>query len=377
MSEDGPGAVSGGGLSFRLGRIPVTMPWTGLLGVALIAFLWSDRFALTASGTTETVVLAVAFAVLLYVSILGHELAHAWFARAFGNPVHSITLWILGGYTSYERTVASPFREGVIAASGPASSVLIGVGCLAAATSGLLGDLRAVHMLELLGQANIFLGIYNALPGLPLDGGAVLKSVVWGVTGDERRGAVVAAWSGRVVAVLVFVALVVPPVLAGRELNYVAVVFGAMISLFLYNGASAALRREKVVARVDGVSVGALTRRSLVVPADLPLAEALRRQEESGATAILVAGNDGRPVAVARDESVAAVPLARRPWVPVSSVAAQLDPTAVLPASLQGSDVIHALQSHPAPEYLVVDGDGTLRGLLRVSDVERVLAGSA
>jgi Zn-dependent protease len=376
MGDGGIAGISGGGLSFRLGRIPVSMPWTGLAGVALIAFLWLDAFALTSSGPTETVVLAVVFAVLLYVSILGHELAHAMSARALGNPVHSITLWILGGFTSYERTEPSPLREGFIAASGPVSSVLIGFACLGASASGAVGDVRAVHMLHLLGQANVFLGIYNALPGLPLDGGAVLKSVVWGISRRERTGTVVAAWSGRVVAILVFALLVVPPLMAGNELNVTGVAFGAMISLFLYNGASEALRRANVVARVEQVSVRSLTRSVVIVESDLPLSEALRRQAELGSAAILVTDAAGRPLATVRDEAVAAVPLQRRPWVPVSSVAASLDPAAVLTASLTGADVIHALQEHPAAAYVVLDDDARLLGLLFTRDVERVLAGS-
>jgi Zn-dependent protease len=102
MSSD-DGGTRQGGLSFRLGSIPVLMPWSSLLGIGLIAFLWIERFVGVSVDRAQGILLAVGFALLFYVSILGHELAHAWVARAAGYPVRSITLWWLGGFTSYER----------------------------------------------------------------------------------------------------------------------------------------------------------------------------------------------------------------------------------------------------------------------------------
>ncbi len=366
----------GSGLAFRLGRYPVSLPWNAALGIALIAFLWSDALSRVAVSTQETVVLAVVFALLLYVSILFHELAHAWAATAVGNPVHGITLFVMGGLTSYERRRPSAWREAVIAASGPATSVLVGLGCLALSRSPVVTDYRAYALLVLLGRANIILGIFNALPGLPLDGGAVLKSVLWGITRDERRSTRIAAWSGRVVAVLVLAVLVVLPLMKGAAPDVANLAIAVILSGFMYTQASAVPRRENVVERVDSVSVAALARRAVLVPAELPLSEGLRRQVEEGASALVVVDADGRPLAAAVDEAVAAVPLARRPWVSVASVSARIDPPAVLPAGLRGGDVIEALQAHPAPQYLVVGEQGELVGVLVTRDVERLLAGA-
>ena len=103
------------------------MPWSAAFGIGLVAFLWLDTFQRYAATDVEGYLLAGVFAVLFYVSILAHELAHAWVARASGNPVHGITLWGLGGYTSFERRRSTPWREGLIAAAGPALTIGLGL----------------------------------------------------------------------------------------------------------------------------------------------------------------------------------------------------------------------------------------------------------
>lgn len=364
-----------GGLSFRLGRIPVLMPWSSLLGIALIAFLWMDWFVGGSLDRTQGIVLTLVFALLFYGSILGHELAHAWVASAAGYPVRSITLWWLGGFTSYERRTSSAWKEGLIAASGPLSSIAIGLACWMVYAAAEGADVRLRALAYALAWSNVLLGVYNALPGLPLDGGAVLKSIVWGVTRDENKGTVVAGWGGRVVAVVVLLAFVVPPFLSGRSPDIAGIVFAAIISAFLWSGASQALTQARVSARVPALSARSLARRAVLVPSDTPLSEALRRVEEAGAGGVVLTDADGRPVAVSREAAVSAVPAERRPWVPVSSVSAALDPRAAIPADLAGEPLLVAMTAYPASEYVVVEADGRLVGVLSTADVEAALTG--
>lgn len=369
------GAPAGGGLSFRLGRIPVHMPWSSLLGIGIIAFLWMDWFTGGPIGRSEGLVLTVVFALLFYASVLGHELAHAWVAGAAGYPVHSITLWWLGGFTSYERRSTSAWREGLIAASGPLSSIAIGIVAWGVYLASSDADVRVQALAYALAWSNVLLGIYNALPGLPLDGGAVLKSIVWGITGREHTGTVVAAWGGRVVAVLVLVAFVVPSLLSGRTPDLAGIAFAAIISAFLWSGASQALRQARIGSRVPTLTARSLARRAVAVPHDLPLSEAVRRVAEAGAGGLVLTDAEGRIVAVSREAAVSAVPEERRPWVPVSSVSASVDPQAFLRADLAGEPLLVAMQAHPASEYLVVEDDGSLVGVLATADVERALTG--
>ncbi|MBI1376113.1 MAG: site-2 protease family protein [Frankiales bacterium] len=375
VEPEGPAGTRGGTLGFRLGSVPVLMPWSTLVGIGIIAFLWLDSFQIDPSQPTQALVLALVFAVLFYACILGHELAHAWAARLAGFPVRSITLWALGGYTSYERREPSPGREALIAASGPISSVLIGVACNAAASATYYGDLRVYVVLHALGFSNVILGIYNALPGLPLDGGAVLKAVLWGVTRDERRSTVVAAWAGRVVAVLVFL---VPQYLVWRRggaPDLGSILIGLLISSYLYSGASQVLAQARIAGRVPTLSARELAVPAVAMAHDTPLSEALRLREEAGARSMVAIDSEGRPRGVSQESALAAVPAERRPWVPLSSVCVNLDARAVLVGDLRGEDLINAMLAIEAPQYLVIDPQGGWYGTLARADVERVLAG--
>ena len=370
MSDE---AIPGQGLRFRLGRIPVSMPWSAWVGILLIAYLWFASFERVTETSTEALVMAVVFALLFYASILGHELAHAWVARLSGNPVEGITLWGFGGYTSYERRRVTPLREGLIAASGPAITLVIGLVLRSVAESTATIDLRVGVLVYALGISNIYLGIFNALPGLPLDGGAVLRSVVWAITGDQHRATIVAAWCGRVVAVGAFLWFVVPALTNGGTPDLAAVIFGAVISAWLFAGASQSLKSAQVQRRIPTISAESLARRAVLVSPDTPLSEALRRAQDAGVTGLVVVDAEGRPTGVARPEAVAAVPVERRPWVPVSSVSAAIAPGTVLSGGLVGGDLLAALQAAPASQYLVVATDSSWVGVLATSDVEAAL----
>ncbi|WP_341351142.1 CBS domain-containing protein [Nocardioides convexus] len=112
-----------------------------------------------------------------------------------------------------------------------------------------------------------------------------------------------------------------------------------------------------------------LARPSITVPADLPLAEALRRAEESGARGIVTATTDGRPVGVVEADAVRSVPQERLPWMPVSAVARSLADGRVLPVSIQGDDLLGVLRRTPASEYVLVGEDGSVHGVLATADI--------
>src|SRR5262249_35474627 len=139
--------------------------------------------------------------VILYGSVLLHEAAHAYVAKHYGYPVGPITLHFLGGATAIEAEARRPRDEFWIAVVGPLTSLAVGgVGLL-------LLLLNPSGLLEMavagLPGANLSVAALNRVPGLPLDGGRVLKSIVWGISGNVHRGTIVAGWVGRVVAVLV------------------------------------------------------------------------------------------------------------------------------------------------------------------------------
>ncbi|MCR1782840.1 site-2 protease family protein [Nocardioides carbamazepini] len=356
---------------FRIGRIAgsdvlVSSSWFLIAG--LIALIMGPRVDQVQPGLGGwKYVVGVAFAIALYLAVLLHEASHAIVARRFGFTVHSITLHFLGGATAIEGEARRPRQEFWIAVVGPLTSIAVGVAALAlwfVTPSGLL-----LLVIEGLAGANLMIGVLNLVPGLPLDGGRVLKAGVWALTGRVHTGTAVAAWTGRGVAVLVAVgalwwsrdgALINPLVLL-------------VVAVFLWTGASQALAVSGVTRQFDGIVAGDLARRALSVPDDVPLAEAMRRALEAGAGSIVTTTTDGRPVGVVDETAARAVPGERAPWVAVSTVARTLEPGLTLPMRITGTALLDTVRTTPASEYVLLDDDGRVYGVLAASDLIRAV----
>jgi Zn-dependent protease len=361
--------VANNALRFRIAKVPIEIPFSGLLGVVIIAILWAPSFPGTNGSSSYP--LALAFAVLLYAVILVHELAHAAVAHLLGFPVRGITLWILGGYTVFEHPRRSAWREGLIAVAGPLSTLLVSAICFGVRDS--LGSGRV--LIATLGWAALLLGVFNLLPGLPLDGGVVLSNVVWALGRSEHSGVVVGAWAGRVLALIVGLG----PIIAQRGNSSFdpSLLTGLLLGFFLWSGASRALVTARVERQLPELSILPLTRRAIGVQRDVPLAEALRQLGIAEAGGIVVLDRGDQPVGIVNESAVAAVPAARRPWVPVSTVSRTLEPEGTISLDLTGPALIEALRAVDAPELLVTTPTGAVFGILARADVERLLSGIA
>ncbi|MWK39296.1 site-2 protease family protein [Actinomadura sp. J1-007] len=351
----------------------------------LVAVLVTVMFEGQVNGVIDrpaSYLVAFTYAVLLYGSVFVHELSHAVTARVLGLPVRSVTLHILGGETSIEREAPTPGREFLIAFAGPLTNlVLAGLGLLAHAVLPL-SDV-ALLLVDALTFANLLVGVFNLLPGLPLDGGRLVRAAVWKVTGRARNGAVFAGWVGRGVAVL---CLVAGAYLAtdrgagtdtdsGAGFGWLALLWSALVASFIWVGATQAIRAERVRDRIPLLQARRLARRATLVTADVPLAEAVRRAQEERAGAIVIVDHDGRPLGLVNEKAVTATPAQRRPWVSVGDLSRGLEPDLSLPADLSGEELIVALRRAPASEYLLVEPDGRVYGVLAVADVDRAFAG--
>ncbi|WP_296606108.1 site-2 protease family protein [Nocardioides sp.] len=311
----------------------------------------------------------LAFAVILYLSVLLHEASHAVMARRYGFSVTSITLHFLGGMTSIEGEARKPRQEFLIAVVGPLTSLAVGaiaLGVREVTPEGLL--LMAV---EGLAGANLLVGILNLVPGLPLDGGRVLKSAVWGLTGNMHRGTIVAGWGGRLTAAAVLFWPFLQEELIGTTPDMVDYILAFVISAFLWSGSTAAMASARLRSRLPHLVARELARRTLTVPSDLPLAEAVRRAHEAQAGSIVTVTSSGAPEGIVSEAAVQATPADRQPWVAVSAVARSLEEGLRLPAGLAGEDLVMAISRTPAAEYLLVEPDGSLVGVLATADVDR------
>lgn len=181
----------------RIGRIlgfEVAIHPSWFIILVLFAFTLATGFfpgSYPGWGPVTTWAVAVTATLLLFVSVLAHELGHSLVARRQGIPVRNITLFLLGGVASIERDASSPSREAALAGVGPVVSVVIGAVSLALSLA-LPGPEQLLAILFYLGIANISLAVFNLLPGFPLDGGRVLRAILWWRTrdfGKATRGA--------------------------------------------------------------------------------------------------------------------------------------------------------------------------------------------
>ena len=346
----------------------VTTSW--FLIAALIAWVVAPRVDQVAPGLGGLKYVAgFAFAVILYLSVLLHEASHAFMARHYGFQVTSITLHFLGGATAIDGEARTPRQELFIAVVGPLTS--IGVGLVALGMWFVTPDGLLLMAVEGLAGANLIVGVLNLVPGLPLDGGRVLKAAVWGATGDVLKGTVVAAWTGRVTAVAALAWPLFQERVIGTTPDVFDFVLAAMVALFLWTAASSALASAQARGKLPALVARRLARRALAVPDDLPLAEAVRRAREADAGSLITVTGSGRPIGLVSEAALVATPEERRPWVAVSTVARTIEPGMSLPAGIEGEPLVRAMTEVPAHEYLLVEDDGSIYGVLSAADVER------
>jgi Zn-dependent protease/CBS domain-containing protein len=361
--EAGPGIV----LARPFG-IPVYLsPYWFLIAAIFIVFYAND-LAPTMHGVTRFVV-AAAFFVLLYLSVLLHELSHSVVARSFGLPVRRILLYPLGGFSEIEREPQTPGREFLVSSAGPALSVLLGAAGYGLRQVVPADTIGGALVFELM-WANLWVGGFNLLPGLPLDGGRMLRAVIWKLTGRPASSTIAAAWAGRIIAVCL-----IPLAFWAFGEDFYAVLWAAIIAVFMWTGATHAIKVTRFRERLPALQARRLARRAVSVGADTPLAEAIRRATESQARAVVVVDNKDKPIAIVNETAVMATPEQRRPWIEAGSLARTLEPSMVLPADLSGMALLDAIRRAPATEYLLVEPSGQVYGVLAAKDVDHAFAG--
>lgn len=360
--------------SLRIGSIAgadvlVNASW--FLFAALIAWLLAPRVEMEIPGLgVWKYAVGLVYAIVFYLAILLHEASHAFMARHYGFRVESITLHFLGGMTAVDGEARNPRQEFWIAVVGPLTSVAIGIGAYFWGTL-LTSPGVLPFIVGGLFISNLAVGVLNMIPGLPLDGGRVLKALVWQVTGSPHRGTIVAGWGGRVTALLVLLWPLLSERLFGIRPTVITWLLAVMIAMFLWAGATAAMSSARLRRKLPSLVARNLARRVVTVPADLPLAEAIRRAEPEQASSIVTVSSDGRPTGLVQDTALAAVPADRRPWVTVATVARSLDPELTLPVGISGEELIMAIGRRPADQYLLVDDQGAIYGVLATADVDR------
>ena len=358
------------GRSFRITTvrgIPVFVDssWIWIAGLVVYT-LWSRFEARFPSlETTGALAYAVFGALLFFGSVFLHELAHGITARAHGIRVDGITLVFFGGFTAARSEEKGPGPAFVISAAGPGTSLALGAlfWGISKATEGTIGPLPGLF--GYVGWVNLFMAGFNVLPGLPLDGGRMLQSAVWKITGSRKKGTRIAAWGGMAVGILLFAGAV----LEATQQELFAAIWLALIGMFIFQGARASLEQFGIVERLATATVAdAMEPPPTSVPAGLSLSQALddflRGHEEE---AFPVLDEEGKVIGMVSFGSARELG-ARDPLRPVRDAVIPLDQVLVASPDEHLDDLSERLGSGKAA---LVMRDGELVGSISERGLHR------
>ncbi|WP_462417548.1 M50 family metallopeptidase [Kytococcus sp. Marseille-QA3725] len=303
---------------WRIGSVrgvPVYLGRTWPLLVVLVVFLngsqLSDRL-----GPATAYGLGVAYAVMLVFSVFVHELGHVLAAQSRGYEVTKVQLDLIGGHTAHQSDNTSPGSNALVAVAGPLANLAL-AGLAAAAL--LVVPEGLLHMVVASAVwVNGLVGLFNLLPGMPLDGGHVVDSLVWKATGDRPAGLVVAGWTGRVIAVVV-IALVAFQATRGGSLTMV--LWGGLIAFVLWAGASRSIQAGSARRELGRHSTGSVMRPAVGLPQDEPVSALLGVRGFPVPVSVVTTDHEARAVGLVDPSALAQVPGERRESTPLSAVA--------------------------------------------------------
>jgi Zn-dependent protease/predicted transcriptional regulator len=357
---------------FHVGGIPVRVHASWLAIFGLIA--WSLAIGYFPRVLPDVPVLAhwvqgLVAALLLFVSVFLHELAHSVVARAHGLPVSGITLHVFGGVSQLEREPDRPGVELVMAIVGPLTSFALAA--LAAVGAGLTASHAApAAVLRYLAVVNALVGAFNLVPGFPLDGGRILRAILWRVKGDVRWATDIASRAG----ILIAFGLMALGVLRALSGEFLGGLWFVLIGLFLRQAAEGSYQELLVRRALGPLAVrDVMTREVLQVPPDLPVSRVADEWFWRHHVTSFPVVEDGRLLGIVSVGQLGAVPRERWAEVRAREVMRPVDdtltiaPTARLPVALQ------KLTQNGLGRLAVVD-EGTLVGYLSLKDALHVLA---
>ncbi|WP_197319325.1 site-2 protease family protein [Saccharomonospora sp. NB11] len=356
-------------LLFRVGDVPVRLAPSWWFGSLLVVALYTPLVSalLPEADVTTSVVLAAAFAVLLGLSVLAHELGHCVVALRLGVPVRRVRLFLLGGLSEVVRAPRRPGQEALIAAAGPAVSLTLALVCWALLLAVPEGGATWLLVAQC-AVANAAVGVFNLLPGLPLDGGRLLRAGVWACRGTRSAGTRVAVVGGAVVAVGLLV-WALWGLASGSDDRWLRLGVGVVTAWFVAMGATAEFTSDDRRSWPEGLSVTDLMRPVLQLPAESPVSAALAASAGRG---VVLVRADG--VAAGLLDTEAAVRLASaQPESPAELAAEPIRAEIVLLTSDSPDEIAQHVNEVGTWQFLVVDGEGRPTGVLCLEDLHSAL----
>jgi Zn-dependent protease len=355
------------GSKFRVASIAginVYIHWSWLIIFGLLTWSLGDFYHHHFASWNQATAYAVSAisAILLFVTVLLHELAHSFTARARGLPVDDISLYIFGGVSSLKEEPDNPRTELLVAIAGPLSSLALSGICFLLFVVGSGWPSEVTAILNYLAVINLLLAAFNMIPGFPLDGGRVFRSIVWLITKNQRRATTIASTVGQYIGYLFIFGGLIEAFFAA---NVVGGIYLAFIGWFLQNAASSSNQQAAMESVLRGVDVrDVMDPAPELVPASLSVATVVDRYMlNQNQRAVPIGTSDGELVGLVTLADIRHVP--REEWARTSTsrVMRPREQLRVVGASDHLADALRVLAENRYHQLPVVD-DGHVVGML-------------
>jgi Zn-dependent protease len=310
-------------------------------------------------------------AVLLFASVLAHELGHSFVALAQGIEVKSITLFLFGGLAQLEKESDTPFKAFLVAIAGPLVSILLFVAFTAIGTSFTFSE-PITAVISLLAQINLILAVFNLIPGLPLDGGNILKAAVWQITGNPNKGIIFASRVGQIFGWLA--------IAIGTLATLNIIPFGSfwtlLIGWFLLQNAGFSAQYAKVQEKLSVYTAfDAVSTEIPTVSGDINLREFANNYVigQNTWTRFLAVDDRGRPIGAIASQDLKKIPTSKWTEVLVKELLQPVPTNTIISADLSLIEVIKILETQNLQQLTVVNENNVLVGLLEKSTIINLL----
>jgi Zn-dependent protease/CBS domain-containing protein len=360
--------------SFKVGNlfgIPFYINSSWFLVLALVTFSYGSQLATQFQmGGIVPWLLGLFAALLLFSSVLAHELGHSFVAIKQGIEVKSITLFLFGGLASLEKESKTPGEAFWVAIAGPlVSFILFGIFTAIGAFTNISGAAAAV--VGLLAYINFIIGTFNLIPGLPLDGGNILKSAVWKITGNPYKGVMFAGRVGQIFGWIAIISGVLPILFYGSFDN----IWNLLIGAFLLQNAGMAAQSANVQNELSKFTAAdAVTPDSPIISAEMDLREFANEYVIGKAPwrQFLVIDESGKLIGKLLVDDLKQIPTHEWPTTPVKTLMKSPD-FRFVKSTQTLLEVVTKLEEYKVSELPVIDENGVVLGILEKSGIKTML----
>lgn len=353
--------------------IPFYIHPSWFLVLGLVTWSYSSGLAMQFPQLSGglALILGLITALSLFASVVAHELGHSFVAIRQGIDVKSITLFIFGGLASLEKESETPAEAFWVAIAGPlVSLILCGIITVIGVTTAVSGPLAAI--LGVLASVNLALALFNLIPGLPLDGGNILKALVWKITGNPYKGVTFASRVGQIFGWVAVTSGLLPLLFFGSFAN----IWNLLVGFFLLQNAGNAAQYARVQEQLTGLTAeDAVTANSPIVSENLSLREFADEQilNSQDWRKFLVTDNDGQLVGAIAVDDLRTIPTTQWSETQVKEVMRPIAQSTTVKSTQPLLEVVQLLEQQKLSALPVIGDNGVLVGILEKAAVIQLL----